>query len=216
LRRDEVESVPEYGWQSSEAAASHGYLSPKILDIVNNFISSNTAYPRPRVFDAGCGNGFLAGQLIERGYDVSGCDASEEGVRQASLKYPQGRFEKFSVYEDVSGHFGDEWDLVVSSEVIEHLYDPRMFIRNIHSLLRNDGMLVITTPYHGYLKNLVMALSGKMDAHFTALWDGGHIKFWSLATLTELLKETGFHDIHFYGAGRLPLLWKSMILTARK
>ena len=47
-------------------------------------------------------------------------------------------------------------------------------------------------PHHGNLKNCAFALSGKLDAHFSALWDGGHIKFWSRRTLTALLQEAGF------------------------
>jgi len=61
-----------------------------------------------------------------------------------------------------------------------------------------------------------MALTGKLDAHFTVLWDGGHIKFWSRRTLTRLLEEAGFRVERFVGVGRVPLLWKSMILVARK
>ena len=77
-------------------------------------------------------------------------------------------------------------------------------------------MAIFTTPYHGYWKNVVMALTGKLDAHFTVLWDGGHIKFWSRRTLTRLLEEAGFRVERFVGVGRVPLLWKSMILVARK
>jgi hypothetical protein len=47
-------------------------------------------------------------------------------------------------------------------------------------------------------------LTGKMDAHFTALWDHGHIKFWSIKTLGELLREAGFTDIRFERVGRMP------------
>jgi hypothetical protein len=75
---------------------------------------------------------------------------------------------------------------------------------------------VITTPYHGYWKNLALAVSGKLEGHFTALWDGGHIKFWSRRTLTRLLTDEGFEVTGFSGAGRIPYLWKSMILVARK
>ncbi|MBK8742608.1 MAG: hypothetical protein IPM02_25355 [Betaproteobacteria bacterium] len=66
----------------------------------------------------------------------------------------------------------------------------------------------------GYWKNL--ALTGKFDFHFTALWDGGHIKFWSIATLTTLLEEAGFEQIRFYRIGRIPALAKSMIAVARR
>ena len=55
-----------------------------------------------------------------------------------------------------------------------------------------------------------------MDAHFTALWDYGHIKFWSIATLTRLLAEAGFVDIRFQRVGRIPALAKSMIAIARR
>lgn len=83
-------------------------------------------------------------------------------------------------------------------------------------MLRPGGLFIITTPYHGYFKNLVMAVTGKMDNHFTVLWDGGHIKFWSYKTLSTLLQENGFRVDHFYGAGRFPWLWKSMVLAAVK
>jgi 2-polyprenyl-6-hydroxyphenyl methylase/3-demethylubiquinone-9 3-methyltransferase len=89
-------------------------------------------------------------------------------------------------------------------------------IRNAFRLLKPSGHFIVSTPYHGWLKNVALALSGKMDNHFTALWDGGHIKFWSRETLSELLTEKGFTDLRFVGAGRVPYIWKSMILTARK
>jgi len=55
-----------------------------------------------------------------------------------------------------------------------------------------------------------------MDKHFTALWDHGHIKFWSINTLTELLTEVGFVDIKFRRVGRIPSIAKSMIAIAKK
>jgi 2-polyprenyl-6-hydroxyphenyl methylase/3-demethylubiquinone-9 3-methyltransferase len=57
--------------------------------------------------------------------------------------------------------------------------------------LKPAGHFIVSTPYHGWLKNVVLALSGKMDNHFTALWDGGHIKFWSRETLSRLLRSKG-------------------------
>ncbi len=83
-------------------------------------------------------------------------------------------------------------------------------------MLKPGGMIVVTTPYHGYLKNLMLAVFGKMDRHFTVLWDHGHIKFWSRKTLTKALTEIGFQDVEFAGSGRVPYIWKSMVLKAVK
>jgi 2-polyprenyl-6-hydroxyphenyl methylase/3-demethylubiquinone-9 3-methyltransferase len=55
-----------------------------------------------------------------------------------------------------------------------------------------------------------------MDRHYTALWDHGHIKFWSIPTLTTLLTEAGFQTIRFHRVGRIPALAKSMIAVAEK
>lgn len=64
------------------------------------------------------------------------------------------------------------------------------------------------------MKNLLIAVLGKFDSHVNPLWDCGHIKFWSRATLSAALVETGFGQIEFYGAGRFSYLMKSMVLTA--
>jgi 2-polyprenyl-3-methyl-5-hydroxy-6-metoxy-1,4-benzoquinol methylase len=52
---------------------------------------------------------------------------------------------------------------------VEHLYAPRDLARNSFRLLKDGGMLILTTPYHGYMKNLVMAATGTMDQHWTVL-----------------------------------------------
>ena len=93
---------------------------------------------------------------------------------------------------------------------------PGSQTRTVASLLSDGGTAVISTPYHGYVKNLAMAVTGKMDAHFTALWDHGHIKFWSVKTMTQLLNEAGLIVDHFAYVGRIPPLAKSMIAVARK
>ncbi len=83
-------------------------------------------------------------------------------------------------------------------------------------LFEPGGIAVISTPYHSYWKNLVLAITGKMDSHFTALWDHGHIKFWSVNTFTKLLSGQGLNRERVIRVGRMPILAKSMILTFRK
>jgi len=75
----------------------------------------------------------------------------------------------------------NSFDVVISVEVIEHLFYPRELVKAAKQCLKPNGCLIITTPYHGYFKNLVLAISGK------------------------------YADIYFRFAGRLPYLWKSML-----
>jgi 2-polyprenyl-6-hydroxyphenyl methylase/3-demethylubiquinone-9 3-methyltransferase len=82
--------------------------------------------------------------------------------------------------------------------------------------VRPGGIAIVSTPYHGYIKDLCLAITGRLDHHFTALWDHGHIKFWSQRTLNLLLQEAGFDRIHFVRVGRIPVLAKSMITIAWK
>ena len=85
---------------------------------------------------------------------------------------------------DPSAVGADSFDVAIATEVIEHLVRPHNLPGFAKQLLRPGGPLIISTPYHGYLKNLVLALSNKWDSHLTPLWDGGHIKMWSRKTLS--------------------------------
>lgn len=78
----------------------------------------------------------------------------------------------------------------------------------MHHILPKDGMLILTTPYHGYFKNIVSALLGRMDSRHGALWGGGHIKFWSRKTLLQLLERNGFRVAHFEGEEEFPFCGK--------
>ena len=169
-----------------------------------------------RVVDIGCGNGALCRELANRGYEVVGCDPSTDGVRYAQSAAPTLVFHQIGVDDDPSAVGNENFDVAIATEVIEHLIKPRNLLRFAKCLLRPSGHVIITTPYHGYLKNLVLALSNKWDSHLTPFWDGGHIKFWSRKTLSQLLNDAGFRVVRFIGAGRIPFLWKSMIIIAQK
>jgi 2-polyprenyl-3-methyl-5-hydroxy-6-metoxy-1,4-benzoquinol methylase len=168
------------------------------------------------LLDIGCGNGTLARDIAARGVAVVGMDPSESGIEEARKNCPTGKFYHLGIYDDPGEIAEKEFDMAVSSEVIEHVFYPRELPRFASKKLRSRGLLLLTTPYHGYLKNLAIAALGKWDHHHMVFWDGGHIKFWSRATLTRLLEEEGFEVIGFDGCGRAPYLWESMILVGRK
>jgi 2-polyprenyl-3-methyl-5-hydroxy-6-metoxy-1,4-benzoquinol methylase len=159
----------------------------------------------------------MTGLLSALGYSVTGVDASDSGIAIARATSLQSTFVHATIDSSLRDRIGLElFDLVISSDVIEHLYRPADLIEAAASLIKPNGRILIGTPYHGYLKNLVLGVTGKMDSHFCVHDDGGHIKFFSVRTLSELLTRHGFCDLKFSYYGRAPWLWKNMICSARK
>ncbi|NEP53789.1 MAG: class I SAM-dependent methyltransferase, partial [Moorea sp. SIO3C2] len=126
---------------------------------------------KPRILDIGCGNGSLTNFIAQKGYDIIGVEESESGIKLASHNFPDCQFIQGSIYNLPYDELSDKFDIVISLEVIEHLFYPKELVRAAKKVLKPHGHLIITTPYHGYLKNLMLAVTGKMDKHLTALWE---------------------------------------------
>lgn len=189
----------------------HRHFLPKVFELAGEL------RPGTRVLDVGCGNGYTCGEFLRRGCKVVGIDLSEQGIALARRTYPEARFEVLAADENILRNLGESpFNLVVSTEVVEHLYAPRKWARGCFNALRPGGKFICTTPYHGYLKNLLISIRGGWDKHANPLWDGGHIKLWSKRTLAGLLNDVGFAKLEIAGAGRIPGLWMTMVVRATK
>ena len=199
----------DYGYTNAEASHTFFYL----INGLTAMLDKNT---NKCILDLGCGNGHLVNYLLKQGFNVYGTDASAKGIAIASQLNP-GRFFVQDLETDTlpQGLQSLNFDTIISTEVIEHLYNPLTFIDFCRKALVQNGEIIISTPYHGYLKNLGLSLFNKWDTHANPLWQGGHIKLWSKKTLTELLTTSGFTVTGFKGCGRFPYFWKSMIIKAR-
>ncbi|WP_211300870.1 class I SAM-dependent methyltransferase [Spirosoma oryzae] len=209
IQIDETRTV--YDWTNAEAPHSCNYVTPKVMECIG-------ALKPSRILDMGAGNGILCADLNRAGYDVVGTDYDEVGIAIARQAYPQLPFYTFGVQDDPALLLKTEakFDLVVSTEVVEHLYNPHQLFTYASGVLKEGGYLLVTTPYHGYWKNLMLAVFDKWDEHHAPLWYGGHVKFFSKQSLRQLFADTGFDPIEFHGVGRLPYLWKSMVVLGRK
>jgi 2-polyprenyl-3-methyl-5-hydroxy-6-metoxy-1,4-benzoquinol methylase len=199
-----------YEYANEAAAHTQGYLWQPVSQELQRYTPIGS-----RVFDLGCGNGAFSRYLTNLGYEINGIDPSVSGVAIARSADPNLRIEVGSAYEDLASRYG-RFRALVSLEVVEHVYYPRLFAKCVADLLEPEGVAMISTPYHGYLKNVALSLSGRMDQHFTVLWDHGHIKFWSVNTLTTLFAEQDLKVEKVLRVGRIPILAKSMILILKK
>lgn len=204
-------------WGEAQSGPMNGDIGRALAAVIVDAIATKEGVSS--ICDLGCGNGYLASRLAARGYHVVGVDASDRLLAVAREHHSSDRIQYHS------GFFGPtlaqtlpragQFDLVVSVDVVEHLYRPMSLIEAADALVKPGGHVVICTPYHGYLKNLAIALLGRWDAHHGVHWDGGHIKFFSVATLRALVSRR-FDVQRFEYFGRFGGFRKNMICIARK
>jgi len=107
----------------------------------------------PNIIDLGCGRGWLTAELAKHGNAV-GVDLSDTGINIAKRNYPQCHFKQMDI---ITEEIKDKYDVVVSSEVIEHLTEDNQirYVKKIRDILVNDGYLILTTPNATIAEKLV-------------------------------------------------------------
>lgn len=105
------------------------------------------------ILDFGCGTGWLSHLLSKYG-NVTGIDISEKAIELASQKYKDINFVSFDASSKAFEKIKETtFDLIVSSEVIEHVQDQREYFYNMMRLLKPEGFLILTTPNGQWKKN---------------------------------------------------------------
>jgi 2-polyprenyl-3-methyl-5-hydroxy-6-metoxy-1,4-benzoquinol methylase len=135
------------------------------------------------------------------------------GIRLARQSVPEVTFIQAALEMALPANLHGHFDAVVAVEVIEHLLRPRVLCARAKEAMRRH---ILTTPYHGYLKNLTIAVAGGFDRHWHPNRDGGHVKFFSRATRSQLLEQEGFAIMRVARVGRIPWLAKSMIVESQQ
>src|SRR5215204_658206 len=106
----------EFEWRAEGAGngESGEKLTGVFVELVKKLEGVNS------ICDLGSGNGHISGRLAALGYAVTGVDASESGIQIARRAYPQVQFVDALINRELRAKLG-QFDLVMSSDVIEHL-----------------------------------------------------------------------------------------------
>ena len=165
-----------------------------------------------QVLDFGCGIGDFTVPLLEAGALVSAVDVSERAVERARKRAPAADFGVV-----VPGHdlpYGDEqFDWVVAMEVIEHVFDTHGLFQEFRRVLKPQGRLLLSCPYHGLVKNLLVSLLW-FEEHFRT--DHPHIRFYTVRSLRWLLHQHGFAVGELRRLGRMWPIYRTVFVEARK
>ena len=156
----------------------------KILELMGKNLKGK------RVLDVGCSTGYFGREIEKYGAKVTGVDISEPAIKKA--KKILSAAVTVDLNEQKLPFKSKSFDIVVASELIEHLFRPTIFIKDAHRVLKNDGNLIVTTPNLLYWANRLKFLLGNFNYEKEGVFDEGHIHFYTFKTLKEDLRESGF------------------------
>ncbi len=148
-------------------------------DLVNMYLPKTTG----KLLEVGCGDGFRLARIRNSGWAVEGQEVDPNAAKNASETYGLsvhlGKLEQLALP-------GNSYDAIVMVHVIEHIYDPLLFLKECYRLLKPSGCLVCVTPnIESYGHN-----------HFKSSWlhldPPRHIWLFSLKSMGMLLKRLPF------------------------
>jgi SAM-dependent methyltransferase len=176
--------------------------------------------PEAKVIDLGCGNGDFTLKIKEKinCKEITGVDIWDNALKEASKKNIITK--KINVDENLD--FSDcSFDVVVSNQVLEHLFFPSKFIRGVYRILKNYGYAIISTENLSSWDNIVSLLFGytPFSMEFDRIKIGNpfsphdmekrgeypsHVRIFSFQGLIDLLKFQGFKIEKVSASGYLP------------
>jgi len=168
--------------------------------------------PPRRVLDVGCGEGQLTAALADAGFETIGADVAEEPLSRAREQHP--RLELRLLPLEGEWPLPDaSFDAVWAGETIEHVADTAGWLSQVRRVLRSGGLLLLSTPSHGRLAMLGMALSARrMEQRFDPRSD--HLRFYTRRSLGSLLADFGFEQVEVRGAGGIPGARATLLASA--
>jgi 2-polyprenyl-3-methyl-5-hydroxy-6-metoxy-1,4-benzoquinol methylase len=144
------------------------------------------------ILDIGCGAGAVGARLKQEGECiVHGCDISTDAIALSEQVLDKAFVFDLSENELVE-YTNQSYDVVVATELIEHLFKPDVLLSQVASVIKDDGIFIVTTPNFLVWSNRIRMLFGQFKYTKTGLLDESHVHFFTYSTLHHLLKEHSF------------------------
>ncbi len=190
-----------------ENKSLHYGVSHTRLKRILNFLDNRTGL---RVLEIGCAAGRLGREIKKAGNYVVGVDISELAALEAKKV-----LDEVFVF-DMEKDWPEEllkhnFDLIILSEVLEHIFDPVYILRKSASILKASGEIILTTPNFLVWTNRCRFLFGFFRYEKEGMFDFGHIRWFTYPYLKQVLAESGFTIIaekHIIFPGKLTKILK--------
>jgi 2-polyprenyl-6-hydroxyphenyl methylase/3-demethylubiquinone-9 3-methyltransferase len=154
--------------------------------------------------DVGCGAGLLCEPLSRLGAAVTGVDAAAENIAAATAHAAQSGLSIDYHAGELAAQNLDQFDVVTSMEVIEHVTDPAVFVAELAARLKPEGLMILSTPNRTAASKLFLVEAAERLGQVprgTHDWD----KFLTPEEVTALLADAGLEVIAMEGIAFSPL-----------
>jgi 2-polyprenyl-3-methyl-5-hydroxy-6-metoxy-1,4-benzoquinol methylase len=173
---------------------------PDRFDLMLNTALALGISQKTLALDVGCGNGHFCELMLNKGFNVTGLDLDKKSIKMAwrKLRSKQGFHVMLADAQHLPIRAG-LFDLVVCAEVIEHLPNPALLLKDSVAALKADGNLLLSTPsatglftllfdrLAGEIRNFISRLFGKTQGYYS-----GHISLFTYASLIHTLRRFDF------------------------
>ncbi|WP_317056481.1 bifunctional 2-polyprenyl-6-hydroxyphenol methylase/3-demethylubiquinol 3-O-methyltransferase UbiG [Roseovarius rhodophyticola] len=185
------------------------YITSQIAAEFDRDLTSKSAFEGLRILDIGCGGGLLSEPMARLGATVVGADAALRNIPVAQIHAEQSGLQidyRHTTAEAMAAD-GEQFDVVLNMEVVEHVADPLAYLTACQRLLRPGGLHICSTINRN-AKSYAMAIVG---AEYVMRWlpKGTHEwnKFITPDELYQLMSEAGLKPVDKKGFVFNPISW---------
>ena len=194
-------------WQDLETLSDFSYKWP----IIKKLIPVDKGI---KILDFGCGKGIISSEIskINPSAIITGIDVSKKALKSARQKVPNHSF--IYVNEGKNLPFKENcFDFIIASDVLEHIYDTELAFNELYRVLKHNGKILITVPYYGFIKNIIIALF-----FFDYIYEPTtpHIRFFTKKTLLKSLERVNLQLVKFGHYGKFYPVSSGMFVLAKK
>jgi len=174
-----------------------------LVSFIKKYVKSGS-----KVFDFGCGSGYLAGELQKMGYEVHGLDFEKEAINYGI----NSGIKNLSIISgDKTGYPDESFDLVMSLDALEHIRNERPVVAELLRILKSGGKMILTVPAYQWL----WGVQDEVSHHFRRYTMNSLVSVLGEFPVLKIIRKTYYNTLLFPAIAVVRLLSKRLNIKNR-